>query len=129
MSLRISLLFVLCLCIVSCSHNKAIVKTISIDVPLNEKCYFFIDANLDTLNFERTIKITKNTITDTIVFGQGVLRPNFKGDIKYTKLKNRNDISLDLDYKNPSVDRICIKSYKGKKGVGFLELELKPTNQ
>ncbi len=129
MSSKISLVSILCLSLVSCINNNIVVKTISIDIPLNEKCYFFIDANLDTMKFQRIIKITKNTITDTIILGQGVLRPNFIGNIKYTKLENRNDISLDLDYSNPPADRICIKSYKSKKSQGILELELLITNQ
>ncbi len=90
---------------------------------------FFIENNLGTLKFERKIKIIKNTLTDTIVVGQGVLPSGQLGKHGYTKLGNRNDISLDLDYSNPPADRICIRSYKGKKSHGVLELELISTDE
>lgn len=123
---KINLLFVLCL--VSCINNNVLVKTINIDVPLNENCYFFIENTLDTLKFERKIRIIKNTLTDTIIFGNGVLRPKYLGHIGYSKFKNEDDI-LDLDYSNPPADRICIRSYKGKKSHGVLELELISTDE
>lgn len=129
MRTKIIVLSILCICLWSCINNNSIVKNLNVDVPLNEKCFFFIDDNLDTLRFEREIKITKNTITDTIIFGQGVLPPKFIGDIGYTKLGNRIDKSLDLDYENPPATRICINSYKGKKSQGVLVLELIPINQ
>lgn len=70
----------------SCINSDVtVVKTISIDVPLNENCYFFIENNLDTLKFERKIRIIKNTLTDTIIFGNGVLRPKYLGHIGYSK--------------------------------------------
>lgn len=125
---KIITLSMLCACLSSCINNNTLVKIIHVDVPLNIKCHFYIENKLDTLKFERTIKIIKNTLTDTIIFGNGVLRPKYLGDIEYLKFKNEEGV-LDLDYSNPPADRIWIKSYRGKKSQGVLEFELIPTNQ
>lgn len=120
--------------ILGCSKdlNKSKIVEIEIYSKSNDSCYLFITKELDTLKFERKIKILENNISDTLIFGDGVLPPNRIGCFNYTKLKNRTDISLDLDYKNPPADRLCFHSYKNKNSEGILKIELiklTPTNQ
>jgi hypothetical protein len=116
----------LLLLFISCNQNKTITKKINVktESQTKEKCIFYVDNDLDTLKFNRYFKIIKNTLTDTIVIGQGVLAPREIGVIEYTKLGDRDDVVLAIEYENPPTDRICISSYRNKKSSGELILQL-----
>ena len=116
----------LLLLFISCNQNKTITKKINVKIEsqTKEKCIFYVDNDLDTLKFNRYFKIIKNTLTDTIVIGQGVLAPREIGVIEYTKLGDRDDVVLAIEYENPPTDRICISSYRNKKSSGELILQL-----
>jgi hypothetical protein len=45
-------------------------------------------------------------------------------DAEYTKLGDRDDVVLAIEYENPPTDRICISSYRNKKSSGELVLQL-----
>ena len=114
------------LLLISCNKNTIVTKTINVEIEseTKEKCFFLKENKLDTLKFNRYLKIIKNTLTDTIVIGQGLLTPKYLGVIAYTKLGNRDDVMLDVEYENPQADRICISSYKNKKSSGVLIFQL-----
>jgi len=108
----------------SCKYNKQVKKEIYIDIHSKEECYSFINNSSDSLRFNRTLIIVKNTLSDTIIFGQSILIPKQLGEFNYTKFNNRNDLSLDLDYNNPLTNRICFSPFKRKKSKGMLILRL-----
>ena len=118
------IIFSIFLLLLNCSNKLIIIEEIDIKINNNEKYYHFKNDLEDTIKFERKIKILQNTISDTIILGQSILKPGYTGFFEYTKLKDRNDISLDLRYENPPADRIYIKSYNNKKSNGILVIEL-----
>lgn len=120
----VSTQFLFLLLLLSCEQKDLYTRSIQIDLPNNPNCYFFIENESDTLHFKRNIKIVVNNLTDTIKIGQGIIAPKYVGNYAYTKLGNRNDIALDLNYSNPSADRICVSSYKDKSSIGELTIEL-----
>lgn len=108
------------LLISGCSYEKKVLQTVEVNTEINEKCYFFKVAS-DTLKFKRSIKIVKNSISDTIILGYGVLFPKFIGYYDYSRFKGG---VLDLNYPNPPADRICISAYKNRISGGELIFEL-----
>lgn len=110
----------------SCSKNKGeFTEVIKVDNATFKKCYFFKNKNSDTLKFVRNIQILENTLNDTILLGNAILYPKYLGEFEYTQLEDKDDIILDLRYRNPPGDRICINSYKEKKSEGVLKIRLK----
>lgn len=107
-----------------CGCEQTEVITVKVDLPNDPKCNFFIENELDTLRFERNIKILKNTLTDTIILGAGVLAPKSIGERYYSKFGNRDDVLLAPDYPNPPADRICVFSFISKPSVGELTIEV-----
>lgn len=108
----------------SCEGHSYIKKQIKVNTGNGEQCFYFSTTNLDTLKFNRHIQILKNTLNDTILFGYGILAPGQVGNVGYTRLGNRNDAALNLNYKNPKTDRICISPYKKKEVKGILLIKL-----
>ncbi|MHB1107104.1 MAG: hypothetical protein ACYCZ2_12140 [Lutibacter sp.] len=111
----------------SCSEQ--VEKVINININTNEKCYYFIDNKIDTITFHRNLIIVENTLNDTVIIGQSILAPKQIGKFEYSKLGNKNDISLNIDYDNPPTNRICVYPFKGKKSFGKIKLKLNPVSK
>lgn len=119
------MIIVFVLAFISCNQKKnKIIESFNVDSSLSKDCHFFKDKYSDTLKFSRKIIILENTINDTILLGNSILPPNLTGEFEYTQLKARKDIHLDLRYKNPPADRICINNYKEKNSKGHLKFQL-----
>lgn len=127
MNTKVILLIGVSLFFASCS--KPVEKVININIDTNEKCYYFINSKMDTIIFDRNLIIVENTLNDTIVIGQNILVPKQIGEFEYSKLDNRNDISLNIDYDNPPTDRICVYPFKEKKSFGMIKLKLNPVSK
>ena len=116
-------LFLLFIFIANCSAQKEI-RTIEVNTNRNAKeCFSFLKKE-DTLEFNRKIKIIKNSISDTIIIGHVVLPPKYTGTIDYTKLKKRDDLTVDLNYDNPPAKMICVHQYKSLTSKGKITFEL-----
>ncbi|WP_272023173.1 hypothetical protein [Olleya namhaensis] len=121
----LSIAFSLMVILFSCQEKKHhTTQTIKLENLSQEKYFFFNKKNGDTLFFEREILIKENNISDTILIGHSILLPKQIGLISYTKFKNRNDVTLDLRYKNPKSDRLYIAPYGKNKSInGNLKIE------
>lgn len=112
--------------IAGCNQQRTIEKIVEIGEQPVKNCYYIIDDQSDTLNFKRRIRVKENTLSDTIIFGFGVLPPKYIGFVEYTILKDKNDVEvmLDLNYVNPPTNNFCFNVYKNEKVNGKIVLEL-----
>ncbi len=107
-----------------CEKGNKVIREIVIKDIKKINCFFLVNENNDTIIFNRKFKILKNSLTDTIIMGDMVVFPNQTGYLQYSQLNSNENVSLDLDYRNPPTDRLCIYQYKGKNSLGKIIVEL-----
>ena len=123
--LKNTLVFLKLMFLLNCSGQNVYTKELNIKLESkHEFFYYFKNTSRDTLKFKRRVEIIKNEISDTIIFGNSILKPNYTGFFEYTKFKDKSNIDLNLKYDNPPADRICVSSFNNKMSKGTLVIEL-----
>lgn len=125
------LIYLIVINLVSCksiSQHKEVLE-INLNGMHTDTCITFKNKSGNVTPVSREFEILKNTVSDTIAIGGGIIQPNYRGKLLYLFLDNRTDVLLDpkvnFNYQ-PKLHQLCIQSYKGKRVSGKLVLQYLP---
>jgi hypothetical protein len=123
--------FLLSTSILACTPEKAKLEKITLDFEYlgGDTCYF-LTTDTGSLIVGRTVEFLENSISDTVIFGHGVIPGRYKGRVGYTKHRDSDTSSLyaesfyDVD-RLPGTDRFWIKPYRDRKGTGNFKVRVR----